>query len=176
QGLGEYKTLGDLRAKVRSDMEQHKREHANEQIREKMLEWLEDNNDFEPPDTLVEKQIQIRMQRLVRDLARQGVNPQRLEVDWSKVRDDQRKHAIRDVKGSLILDYIADKESITVADEEVDEEIERIAAETDKPKEKVREVLSRDSGLSRLTEQIRNKKTLDFVQSHARIQPSGLTQ
>src|SRR5262249_25026656 len=157
-----------------ADMEKHKREHATEQMRDKMLEWLEDNNEFEPPETLVDKQIQIRLQRIVRDLARQGINPERLDVDWSKIPDDQRKHAIRDVKGSLIIEYIADKENLTVTDEEIDEEIERIASETKRPKEKVREVLSRDSGLSRLRGQIRNKKTLDFVQSHAQLQPSGL--
>jgi trigger factor len=168
QGLGEYQTLEDLRSKIRADMEKHKREHANEQVREKMLEWLEDNNDFEPPETLVERQIQTRMKRLIRDLSRQGIDPQRLDVDWAKIHEDQRKNAVRDVKGSLILDYIAEKESLTVTEQEIDDEIDRIANETKRPKEKVREVLSRDSGLHQLERQIRHKKSLDFVQSQAR--------
>jgi trigger factor len=176
QGLGEYKTLEELRTKIRTDMERHKQEHANEELREKLLEWLEDNNTFEVPDALVDRQTQIRMQRLVRDLTRQGINPQRLDVDWGKIQEDQRQNAIRDVKGSLILDYVADHESLTVSDEEVDAEIERIANETKRPKEKVREVLSRDSGLSRVRSQIRNKKTLDFVQARAQIQPGQTTE
>ena len=90
-------------------MEKHKREHANEEMRDKLLDWLEDNNEFEVPETLVERQIQIRMQRLVRDLSRQGINPQRLDVDWGKIREDQHQQAIRDVKGSLILDYVAEQ-------------------------------------------------------------------
>ena len=141
-------------------------------MREKMLEWLEDHNDFEIPDSLVERQLQIRVQRLLRDLARQGINPQRLDVDWAKIRDDQHQQAIRDVKGSLILDYISDKQDIDVSDDEIEAEIEKIAAETNRPKEKVREVLSRDSGLDRLRGQIRNKKTLDLLQEKARIQPA----
>ena len=176
QGLGEYKTMDELRAKVRADMEKHRQEHAAEQLREKLLEWLEDNNEFEAPQTLVERQIQTRMQRLVRDLARQGINPQRLDVDWAKIQEDQRRQATRDVKGSLILEYIADKEDLSVTDEEIDAEIEKIANETKRPKEKVREVLGRDSGLSRLRGQIRNKKTLDFVQSHAHIQAAPLSK
>jgi trigger factor len=173
QGLGEFKTLEDLRSKIRADMEKHKQDHANEQLRDKLLEWLEQNNEFEVPDSLVQRQIQVRMQRLIRDLARQGVNPQRLDVDWTKIRDDQLKQSIRDVKGSLILEYIAVAENLTVNDEEVDEEIEKIAAETNRPQDKVREVLSRDSGLTRLSNQIRNKKTLDFLQTHAEIQPAS---
>ena len=172
QRFGEYKTVDELKAKFRADLEKHKREHAQEQMREKMLEWLEDNNDFEIPDSLVERQLQIRVQRLLRDLSRQGINPQRLDVDWAKIRDDQHHQAVRDVKGSLILDYISDKQDIDVTDDEIQTELEKIAAETNRPIEKVREVLSRDSGLDRLRGQIRNKKTLDLLQEKARIQPA----
>jgi len=140
-------------------------------MREKLLEWLEDNNEFEIPQSLVERQLQTRVQRLVRDLSRQGINPQRLDVDWAKIREDQQQQAIRDVKGSLILEYIAERENIAVTQEEVEEEIEKIASDTNRPKERVREVLSRDSGLDRLRSQIRNKKTLDLLQSKARIIP-----
>ena len=170
QGLGEYKSLDELRSKIRADMEKHKKDHANEQMREKLLEWLEDNNDFDVPNSLVERQIQVRMQRIVREFARQGINPQRLDVDWTKIREDQRQQSVRDVKGSLILDYIADQENLNVTDEEVETEISRIAGETERPREKVREVLSRDAGLARVKGQIRNRKTLDLVQERARIQ------
>jgi trigger factor len=169
QRFGDYKTAEELRNKVREDIEKHKLDSAQEQLREKILEWLEDNNDFEIPESLVEHQLKIRVQRLMRDLSRQGINPQRLDVDWGKIREDQEKQAARDVKGSLILDYISSKEDIRVTDEEIEAEIAKIAAETQRPKEKVREVLGKDSGLDRLGEQIRNKKTLDFLQERARI-------
>src|SRR5439155_3659414 len=169
QRVGQYKTLDELKAKIRQDLEKHKAEHAQEQMREKLLEWLENNNEFEIPESLVERQLQIRVQRLLRDLARQGVNPQRLDVHWGKIREDQQQQAIRDVKGSLILEHVADQENIRVTDEEVDGEIEKISAETRRPKEKVTEVLTREAGLDRLKTQIRNKKTLDFLQERARI-------
>jgi trigger factor len=173
QRFGDYKAVDDLRKKIREDIEKHKSEGAQEQMRERILEWLEDNNEFEIPESLVERQLQVRVQRLVRDLARQGINPQRLDVDWGKIREDQQKQAIRDVKGSLILDYISNKENIRVTDEDIEAEIEKIAAETQRPKEKVQEVLGKDSGLDRLAEQIRNKKTMDFLQERARILPAS---
>lgn len=174
QRLGEYKVLDELKTKIREDLERHKTENAAEQMREKLLFWLEDNNEFELPESLVERQLQIRVQRLFRDLSRQGINPQRLDVDWSKIREDQQRQAVRDVKGSLILDYISDKENISVTDEEVEVEIDKIAAETKRPKVKVKEVLERDSGLDRLRDQIRHKKTLDLLQGKARIQPDQI--
>ncbi len=171
QRLGDYKTMEALKAKIREDLKKHKENTAQEQMREKLLEWLENNNEFEIPESLVERQLQIRVQRLLRDLARQGINPQRLDVDWGKIREDQRQQAVRDVKGSLILDYISDKERIAVTDEDIETEITNIPTETQRPREKVREVLKRDSGLDRLQDQIRHKKTLDFLQSQAHIQP-----
>ena len=170
QGIGEYKTLEELRSKVRQDLEKHRQKHANDELRDRLLVWLEDNNEFEVPGTLVERQIQIRMQRLVRDLSRQGINPQRLDVDWAKIQEDQRQQSVRDVKGSLILDYVAEQEKIDPSAEEVEAEIDRIAAEMNQAREKVKEVLSRDSGLSRLRGQLQNKKTLDFLQEHAQVQ------
>ena len=170
QGIGEYKTLEELRSKVRQDLEKHKQKHANDELRDRLLVWLEDNNEFEVPGTLVERQIQIRMQRLVRDLSRQGINPQRLDVDWAKIQEDQRQQSVRDVKGSLILDYVAEQEKIDTSAEEVEAEIDRIAAEMNQAREKVKEVLSRDSGLARLRGQLQNKKTLDFLQEHAQVQ------
>ena len=169
QRLGDYKTLDELKAKLRDDLEKHKRDQAQEQMREKLLEWLEDNNEFELPHSLIERQLQLRVQRLVRDLSRQGINPQRLDVDWGKIREDQQHQAMRDVKGSLILEHVAEKENINVSEQEIESEIEKIAGETNRPKEKVKEVLSRDSGIERLRSQIRNRKTLDLLQSKARI-------
>ena len=169
QRFGDYKTLDELKAKLRDDLEKHKRDQAQEQMREKLLEWLEDNNEFELPQSLIERQLQIRVQRLVRDLSRQGINPQRLDVDWGKIREDQQHQAMRDVKGSLILEHVAEKENINVSEQEIESEIEKIAGETNRPKEKVKEVLSRDSGLERLRSQILNRKTLDLLQSKARI-------
>ena len=95
-----------------------------------------------------------------------GFNPMQLPQYVYVV---QQQQAIRDVKGSLILEHVADQENIRVTDEEVDGEIEKISAETRRPKEKVTEVLTREAGLDRLKTQIRNKKTLDFLQERARI-------
>jgi trigger factor len=172
QGLGKYSTLEELRSKVHDDLEKHRREHVDDEMHEKLLQWLEEHNEFEVPNTLVDRQIQIRMQRLLRDLSRQGVNPQRLDVDWSKIYENQREQAVRDVKGSLILNHVSEKEKIDVSSDEVDAEIDRIAAQMEGPRHRVQEALEKESGMARLRNQILNKKTLDFLRQHAVIQPA----
>ena len=81
QSLGDFDKLDDLKANVRENLEQHRRHHADEQTHEAILGWLEDNNEFEVPDSLVEQQLQTRLQRMMRELSQQGVNPQGLDVE-----------------------------------------------------------------------------------------------
>jgi len=77
------------------------------------------------------------------------------------------------VKAGVVVDDDSEKENIGVTAEEIDVEIGKIAEKTKRPLEKVREVLTRDDGLDRLKTQIRNKKTLDFLQERARVQNVG---
>jgi trigger factor len=77
------------------------------------------------------------------------------------------------VKGSLILDYIAEKEGITVTEEEIDAEIEIMAQETQRPKQRIREILTKENGLERLKGQVRSRKTLDFLLEKAQVRPAS---
>ena len=173
ESLGEYKTLDDLRKEVRKEMEEHKSQHVTEQTRDFLLQWLEDNNEFEVPESLVEHQLQVRLQRLMRDLSQQGVNPQRLDLDWAKIRSQQYDQAVRDVRGSLILAHLADRESIEVSDEDINEEIETMAAQMQRPAASVREALNRNEGTDQMKGQIRNEKVLKMLQERAKIIPAA---
>ncbi len=64
-----------------------------------------------------------RLERTVRSLASQGVDPRAVNVDWVALRSRQKDRSIEDVKAELLLDRIATAENIEVADEEVDKEI-----------------------------------------------------
>jgi trigger factor len=165
--LGDFKSLAEFKERLRRDMEAHKKERAKEERRQKLLNWLEERNTFEVPETLVDRQIQFRMRRLARDLERQGIDPRRLDVDWMKLREEQRRQSLRDVKGTLILDFIATAEGLSASDDDVQREVERISRETQRPVATVREVLSHDAGLDRLKFEIRRAKTLTFLDERA---------
>ena len=173
QGLGDYETLADLRVGVRKNMEDHRKGDAEQQMRDRILRWLEDNNEFDVPDSLVEQQLQARLQRLMRNLTQQGMNPKSLDIDWSKIRSGQYGQAVRDVRGLLILEHLADKEQITVSDDDIDNEIQTMAGETQQSAANVREALSRNDGLERMRGQIRNNKILELLQSRAKVVPAG---
>jgi trigger factor len=173
KSAGDYRTAEDLRNAIRRDLEAHKKEHARQQTRDALLQWLQDNNEFEVPEILVEHQIQARLGRLMQDLYRQGINPRGLDIDWSKIRRNQRENAVRDVRGSLILDHLAAREGIAVSDGEIDEKIAGMAESMRQPEARVREILGKDGGIDRIRGQIRNDKVFALLEDQAKIHDAG---
>ena len=173
QEVGDYENLDALRTAVRQNMEKHRKEDADQQVRDRLLRWLEDNNDFEVPDSLVQQQVQTRLQRLVRNLAQQGMNPRGLDVDWDKIRSDQYDQAVRDVRGILILERLAEKEGVAVTGEDTENEIRTMAEETGQSVQAIREAMAQNEGLERMRGQIRNNKILELLRDRVKFVPAG---
>jgi trigger factor len=109
-----------------------------------------------------------RLERTVRSLASQGVDPRAVNVDWVALRSRQKDRSIEDVKAELLLDRIATAENIEVSDEEVDKEIAAIAERSGESATAVRANLTRQGALDRMKSKIRSEKTLDWLCSNSR--------
>ena len=99
-----------------------------EQAREKILEVLIKKHDFPVPESLIEGQMDARLERVVRSLAAQGVDPRAVNVDWVSLRSRQRERATDDVKAEILLDRVATAENIDATEEEVEKQLEAMAA------------------------------------------------
>ena len=92
-----------------------------------LIDKLVDAHDFAVPEAYVDGQIEINVENQLRALAAQGMDPKDLKLDWEKVRRVEKDRAERDVKASLLLDKIAEREAVGATQEEVDREVQRIA-------------------------------------------------
>jgi trigger factor len=162
--LGEFQTVDDLRKAVREQMESERKHEAEHAAKDKLVGELIQRNDFEVPDSLIEQQIDIRIERGLRALAAQGLTSEQMKkLDLSRLRAAQREQAIHDVKAALLLERVAEEENIQVGDEEFDRELESLARQSKQTSEAVRARLTRDGGLDRIRTRIRNEKTLEFL-------------
>jgi len=162
--LGEFTNLDQVRKQIRENMEAEKRHTAEHEAKEKLLAELIRRNDFEVPESLVERQIDLRLERGLRALAAQGMKMEDLKkMDLPRLRAGQREQALHDVKSSLLLDRIAELEKIEVSDEALDKEVQALATQTKQTSEAVRARLTQDGGLDRIRTRIRSEKTLDFL-------------
>jgi trigger factor len=164
KGLGEFQTLDDLRKAIRENIEAERKHEAQHTAKEKLVAELIQRNDFEVPDSLIEQQIDIRLERGLRALAAQGLTAEQMKkMDLNRLRAGQRDQAVHDVKAALLLERVAEEENLQVSDEELNQELEALARQSKQTSEAVRARLTRDGGLDRIRTRIRNEKTLDFL-------------
>ncbi len=162
--LGAFETADDVRKAIREQMESERTNQAEREAKEKLVRELIQRNDFEVPDSLIEQQIDIRLERGLRALAAQGLTAEQMKkMDLHRLRSGQREQAIHDVKAALLLERVAEEEKVHVGDEELDRELESLAKQSKQTSEAVRARLTRDGGLDRIRTRIRNEKTLDFL-------------
>jgi trigger factor len=162
--LGEFQTVDDVRKAIRENIESERRHEAEHAAKEKLVGELIQRNDFEVPDSLIEQQIDIRLERGLRALAAQGLTAEQMKkMDLNRLRAGQREQAIHDVRAALLLERVAEEENVQVSDEELNQELEALARQSKQTSEAVRARLTRDGGLDRIRTRIRNEKTLDFL-------------
>jgi trigger factor len=162
--LGEFKTLEEVRQRVREGMESERKHAAEHEAKDKLVAELVKRTEFEVPEALVDRQIDVRLERGLRALAAQGMKAEDIKkMDLNRLRVGQREQALQEVKASLVLDKIAEEEKIEVSDEEIDREIDALAAQSKQTPEAIRARLTRDGALDRIRNRIRSEKTLDFL-------------
>jgi len=162
--LGEFTTMDAVKKQIRESLEAEMRHTAEHEAKDKLVAELVKRNEFEVPESLVERQIDLRLERGLRALAAQGMKMEDMKkMDLPRLRVGQREQALQDVKSSLLLERIAELERITVADDELNQEVEALAKQTKQTAEAVRARLTQDGGLDRIRNRIRSEKALNFL-------------
>lgn len=160
----EFSNIEDVKKRIREGMEAEKKHRAEHEAKDKLIAELIQRNDFPVPESLVEHQIDVRLERGLRALAAQGMRAEDLKkMDLNRLRAGQREQAVQEVKSSLLLDKVAEEEKIEVSDEEINMEIEALAQQSKQTPEAIRARLTRDGALDRIRNRIRNEKTLNFL-------------
>ncbi|HVN22070.1 MAG TPA: trigger factor, partial [Dongiaceae bacterium] len=162
--LGEFTDLDQVRKQIRENMIAERQHTAEREAKDKLVSELVRRNDFEVPESLVDRQIDLRLERGLRALAAQGMKMEDIKkMDLPRLRAGQRDQAVQDVKSSLLLDRIAELENIEVSDEELNKELDVLAKQTKQSPDAVRTRLTQDGGLDRIRNRIRSEKTLEFL-------------
>ena len=170
---GGVTTLDELRKRIRESLDHEKEHRQSDQARERILEQLVKMHDFPVPEALVESQMDTRLERTVRSLAAQGVDPRAVNVDWPALRRQQRDRSISDVKAELLLDRIATAEKIDVTDEDVDKEIAALAERSGESATALRARLTKQDALDRMKSKLRSDRTLEWLYRTARIEKTA---
>ncbi len=160
KSLGEYETMDEFRTKLREHLAGDRKRQAEAATKDKVLEALAEKYTFPIPESLVQQQIEARLERGLRALAQQGMQEEQLrQLDFARLRTAQRDAALGEVQGTLLLDRIAELENVEVTDSELGRELELLSVQMREPLETLRDRLTKDGSMVRIREQIRREKT-----------------
>ena len=165
----EIESLEQLRAKVRSDLEQQVKNEADNKVQAALLRQLVEAHEFELPERLVEHQTERRLESVVRDMIGQGIDPRNPELQWDKARESLKEQASYDLRSSLLLERIAAEEKMEVSDQEINDEINAIADASRQTPDQVRAILTKQGGERSIAGRLRNRKALDLLVENARV-------
>ena len=166
--LGDYQSLEELKETIRKTIHAERQYESQQEAKNKLVESLVDAHDFPIPETYVDRQIQNRLEQTLRSLQAEGADLKNLKLDWQKVKEAQREKAVREVKASLLLGKVAERESIHATHDEVDREVERIAKQQREPVAAVKFRMEKDGALGRIASHIQTEKTLNFLFEQSR--------
>ena len=162
--MGNYESLDQLENAVREHMANRKRRSVESETKDRLFAALVEKFQFPVPESLVQDQIEARLERGLRALAAQGMNTEQMrKLDFGRLRSAQRDSAVAEVKAQILLDRIAEKEGVTVSDEELDRELHLAALQSREPYETLRQRLTDDGGLARIREQLKREKTASVL-------------
>jgi trigger factor len=167
--LGEFETLDALRAEARQQLEARREADARQELEDKVMDALLGRHEFGVPDAMVMRQITHQVEHTRERLRRQGVDPDGIQWDYTKIVGELRPAAEKAVRRALLLEAIADQETLAASDAEVDAEVERFARASQRPVPAVRRMMEKSGDLEALRHGLRDRKTLDLLIEHARV-------
>jgi trigger factor len=157
--LGQYETLADFTTQLREHLASDKRRRVQNESTNRLLDALVTRYEFPVPESLVQQQVDARLDRGLRALAAQGMRTEDMRnLDFDRLRAAQREPATAEVKGSVLLDRIADVENVHVPEAEIESELQAISLQMREGLETLRARLTEDGSLARIRERLRREK------------------
>ena len=171
QSLDEgFASMAELREKLGRDLEAVAKADADARVRTELINSLIEKHDFEIPPTLIEAQARNLLNNFAQDLAGRGVDLNKVEKEFVQMAYNQmRSQAEKDVRGAMLLERIAEMEKIEISDEEVNEELMRIAEHYRVSPDEVRASLAQQGGDANIVNNLRTRKAVEAIVNHAKI-------
>jgi trigger factor len=174
--FNKYENLEALKADLRKSLEEENAARVKSNLQKAIQDKLLEQNPFEVPEAYVERQIFNMMVEYQRRMVMNGMDADSAAKVAANLHDQFRDEAARIVRSGLLLNKIAEKETLSVDDGEIDDRIRETASRYGRDFESMKESYEKDNLIERLRDQILEEKTLDFIESRANIRVKSIDQ
>jgi len=166
--LGDFQSLEELKDVIRRNTVQERETAAQRTAKDAIVDKLVDMHQFPVPEAYLDRQAEIYIDRVLSEQASRGVDTRNMKLDPARVKEATRDRATKEIKASILLERIADREAIGATQEEVDAEVTRFSKQNREPVAAVRKRFEENGTLGRIAHAIRTEKVLNFLFENAR--------
>jgi trigger factor len=166
-GMG-VQTLAELKEKLKADLARAQENKLQTEQREALIKALVERNPFEVPQAMVERALDSMLEGALRQMARSGFDPRRLNLNFMQIREEMRERALQEVKGTLLFEAVALKEGIQASDADIEKKIGELATESGQPEAAVRSFFKDPEERFGLGLRLREEKTVEFLKAQAK--------
>ena len=161
--VSEFETLEELKADIRAKAEEQAEKQAKSAFENAAVEKAAENTTVDMPKALVDSELDTQMERFAYQLQMSGYSMEQyakmMGGDMNSLRNAFRPQAEKQAKISVTLEKIAEAEGITVSDEEINEEFEKLAKDYSLELDKVKQMVPMDE----LTGSLKTRKAVKLI-------------
>ncbi len=165
--ISEFDTLAELKEDIKQRMLEAEEIRLANELKNEVLKKVVDNASVELPEGMVEERIEYMIQDLQRNFAYQGIPREEFQkyVDTHKLElhENYRVQATEAIKTELVLEQIAKQENITITDEDVEQEMEKLANQYGRDVADLKAALAASGELELFKAGLINDRTVDFL-------------
>lgn len=160
QRVGKFESLEALKTDLSERIAAAKRLERRRRREQAVLDQLRERHPMELPPGVVESEQEHLLRDYAEGLAERGIDPAKTEIDWQGLAAEVKPQAERRVHSRILLDAIAEAESVAVGEDEFEAALASIARVERRSPAEVRQALDRAGRLAALRAQLRREKTL----------------
>lgn len=165
-----FKTVDELKKDVREKLEKAAESKAENDRRVAAIDKAAENASMDIPEVMVEDRIDQMLREFAMRLEQQGMKfEQYLQLsggDMTKLRDQYRETAEKNVRTDLMLEAVAKAENIEVSDEDIRTEIAMMAQLYNATPAQVQKIVRQQGRLRDLAITVMRRKTAKFIVDH----------
>jgi len=169
KNFDKYNTLDDLKNDVRQSMEEQCKRQSDLELQDKIIDAVLKANEFEAPPSLVERQIFYMISDTQKRMKSAGMDEKNAMELSLRMHDQFKQDAEKAVRSFLLIKKIAEKEAITVSDDDIDNHIKELADIHHTDYEVVKSAYDNEERMNSLKSEIIQKKVFDFIKHQANI-------
>ncbi|KQL48770.1 trigger factor [Brevibacillus choshinensis] len=171
--VSEFDTLEELKADTKKKLEEKTEQEKDQYVREQLVLKAAENAEIDLPAVMVEHELDQMVSEFGQRLQYQGMTLelyyQFSGMDESQLRDQLRADATSRVRTSLTLEAIGKAENIEATEEDVNEELNKLAGVYGRPADELRKIFSAQDGMAALYRDVQTRKTVDFLVAESKV-------